>query len=63
VGAVDCALGVRGRGREICVLATRLLQLAKAGSTATQPQQEKNISVDLQRGRVNITGFTWKVVS
>jgi hypothetical protein len=60
VCAVQSALGVGGCGREICVLATCLLQFAKAGSTATQPQQEKNNSVDLQRGRVNITGFNWQ---
>jgi hypothetical protein len=33
------------------------LQFLKAGSAATLPQQEKNNSVDAQRGRVNITEF------
>jgi hypothetical protein len=54
---VQSALGVRGRGREIFVLATCPLQFAKAGSTATLPQQEKSNSVDMKRGRANITGF------
>jgi hypothetical protein len=33
------------------------LQFAKAFSAATLTQQEKNNSADVQRGRVNITGF------
>jgi predicted Holliday junction resolvase-like endonuclease len=33
------------------------LQFAKTGSAAKLSQQEKNISADVQRGRVNITGF------
>jgi hypothetical protein len=36
--------------------ATCSLQLAKA-SAATLSQQEENDSVDVQRGRVNISGF------
>jgi hypothetical protein len=32
------------------------LQFAKA-SAATLPQQEKNDTADVQRGRVNISGF------
>jgi hypothetical protein len=39
------------------VLATCSLQLAKADSAATMPQQEKNSSADVQWGRVSITGF------
>jgi hypothetical protein len=37
-------------------------QFAKA-SAATLPQQEKNDTADVQRGRVNIPGFIGKVVS
>jgi len=37
VGAVQSALGVSWRGREIFVLDTFPLQLAKAGSAATLP--------------------------
>jgi hypothetical protein len=33
------------------------LQFAKAGSATTLPQQEKSDLEDVQRGRVNITGF------
>jgi hypothetical protein len=33
------------------------MQFAKAGSAATLPQQEKSNSANLQRGKVNITGF------
>jgi hypothetical protein len=57
VSAVQSALGVGGCGREIYVLATCSTQFAKAGSAATLPQQEKNNTVDVQRGRVNVTGF------
>jgi hypothetical protein len=39
------------------------LQFAKAGSAATLPQQEKNNSADVQRGKVNITGFICTVAS
>jgi len=38
------------------------LHFAKA-SAATLPQQEKNDSADLQRGRVNIAGFIGTVES
>jgi hypothetical protein len=54
---VQSALGEGGSGREIFVLATCPLQFAKAGSTAVLSQQEKNNSEDLQRDRLNITGF------
>jgi hypothetical protein len=54
---VQSALGVGGRGREIFVSATCSLQFAKAGSAATLSQQEKHNTADVQRGRVNITGF------
>jgi hypothetical protein len=33
------------------------LQFAKAGSAATLPQEEKNNSADVQRDRLNTTGF------
>jgi hypothetical protein len=33
------------------------LQFAKVGSAATLPQQEKNNTADVQRDRVNVTGF------
>jgi hypothetical protein len=56
-GAVQSALGVGGRGREIFAMATCSLQFAKAGSAATLPQQEKNNSADVQRGSVNIASF------
>jgi hypothetical protein len=62
VGAVKSVLGVGGCGREIFVLATCPLQFAKAGSTATLPQQENN-TADVHRGRVNMTGFMWAVAS
>jgi hypothetical protein len=48
---------VGGIGREILVLATCLMQFAKAGSAVTLPQQDKSNSADVQRGRENITGF------
>jgi hypothetical protein len=54
---VQSALGVGVRGREIFVFATCPLQFAKAGSAATLPQHEKKSTIDVQRGRVNITGF------
>jgi hypothetical protein len=38
------------------------LQFTKA-SAATLPQQEKNNSIDVQRGRLNITGFIYTVAS
>jgi hypothetical protein len=62
VGAVQSALGVGGRGREVLVLVTCPLQFAKAGSAATLPQQEKNNS-DVQRDRAYITGFISAVAS
>jgi hypothetical protein len=52
-----------GRGREISVLATRSLQFAKAGSAATLPQQVKNNTADVQRGRVKINVFMCAVPS
>jgi hypothetical protein len=63
VGAVQSAQGVGGRGRKIFVLATCLLQFAKATSAATLPQQQNNDSADLQRSRVNITDFICTVAS
>jgi len=57
VAAVQSALGVSERGREIYVLATCLLQFTKAGSAATLSQQEKSNSADVPRSRVNITSF------
>ena len=54
LGTVQSALGVGGRGREIFILVTCSLQFAKAGSAATQSQQEKKNTADVQRGRVNI---------
>jgi hypothetical protein len=47
MGTMQNALGVGGCGREIYVVATRPLQFAKAGSAATQPQQEKNNSAEV----------------
>jgi hypothetical protein len=44
-------------------MVTCSLQFTKAGSAATLSQQEKNNSADLQRGRVNITGFICTVAS
>jgi hypothetical protein len=38
-------------------LATSSFYFTEAGSAATLSQQEKNNSADVQRGRVNITGF------
>ena len=49
-------------GAVIFVSATCSLQLAKA-SAATLPQQEKNNSADVQRGKINIPGFICTVVS
>jgi hypothetical protein len=52
------------RDREIFVLPTCSLQLAKAGSVATLPQQQKNNNSEyVQRGRANVTGFICTVVS
>ena len=55
-------LGVGGRGREVFASATCSLQFTKANA-ATLPQQKKNDSADVQRGRVNISGFIGTVVS
>jgi hypothetical protein len=60
---VQSALGVGGSSRETFFMAVCLLQFAKAGSAATLPQQEKNNSEDLQRGRVYIAGFICTVAS
>ena len=49
-------------GAVISVLITRSLQFAKA-SAATLLQQEKNDTGDVQRGRVNISGFICAVAS
>jgi hypothetical protein len=57
VGAVQSALGVSGRGREIFVLATCSLQFAKAGSAATLSQQEKNNSEVLQRAALSLAAM------
>jgi hypothetical protein len=62
VYAVQSALGVGGCDRGTFVLASRPC-IAKAGSTATLPQQEKHNSADVQRGRENITGFICTVES
>jgi hypothetical protein len=61
-GTVQITLGVGGCGREICATATCQLQFAKA-SAATQPQQEKNDTADVQRDRVNISGVIGTVAS
>jgi hypothetical protein len=53
---VKSALGVSERGRELFALAKCPLQFAKAGSAATQSQQEKNNSADPQQGGANISG-------
>ena len=55
-------LGVGGSGREIFASATCSLQFAKA-SAATLLHQEKNDSVDVKRGRLNISNFICTVVS
>jgi hypothetical protein len=44
-------------------LATCSLQFAKTGSAAAQSQQEKNNTINVQRGRAKITGFMWGVES
>jgi hypothetical protein len=49
-GTVQSTLGVGGCGREIFSSATCELQFAKA-SAATRPQQEKNDTADVQRGK------------
>jgi hypothetical protein len=46
----------------MCDSATCSLQFTKA-SAATLPQQEKHNSEDLQRGRVNVSGFICTVAS
>jgi hypothetical protein len=62
LGTVESTLGVGGCDREIFSLATCSLQFAKA-SAATLLQQEKNDTGDVQRGRVNISGFIGIVAS
>jgi hypothetical protein len=47
----------RWRARVYPEQATYPLKFAKAGSAATLPQQEKNNTSDVQRGRVNIAVF------
>jgi hypothetical protein len=59
---VQSTLDVGGCGREISASATCQLQFAKA-SAATLSQQEKNDTVDVQRGRVYISGFIGTVVN
>jgi hypothetical protein len=62
LSTVQNTLGVSGRGREIFASATCSLQFAKA-SAATLPQQEKNDTADVERGRLNISGFIVTVAS
>jgi hypothetical protein len=57
VNAVKSVPGVGECGRDLFSLAACSLQIAKAGSAATRPQQEKNNSAGVQRGSVHITGF------
>jgi uncharacterized metal-binding protein len=59
---VQSTLDVGRRGREIFALATCQLQFAKA-SAATLPQQEKNDTEDVQRGRAHVSGFIDTVAS
>ena len=54
MGAVQSALVVGACSREIFIFATCSLQFAKAGIAATLPQQEKNNTAYLQRGRVTV---------
>jgi hypothetical protein len=61
-GAVKSLLGVGGCGRKIFASATCQLQFAKA-SAATLPQQEKNDTADVQRGRAHTSGFIGTVAS
>jgi hypothetical protein len=51
-----------GCGREIFASVTFSLQFAKA-SAATLPEQEKNDTADVQRDRVNISGFIGTVAT
>jgi hypothetical protein len=62
LGTVQSTLGVGGCGREIFASATCPFHFAEA-SAATLPQQEKNNSSNVQRGRVNKSGFIGTVVS
>jgi hypothetical protein len=62
LGTVQSTLGVGGRGREVFDSATCSLQFAKA-SAATLPQQEKNDTADVERRRLNISGFIGTVAS
>jgi hypothetical protein len=50
VNAIQSALGVGGCEREIFISAASSLQFAMAGSAATQPQQKKFNSADVQWG-------------
>jgi hypothetical protein len=61
-GTVESTLGVGGCGREIFASATCQLMFTKA-SAATLPQQEKNDTADVQRGRAHISGFIGTVAS
>jgi hypothetical protein len=56
LGTVKSTFGMGGCGREIFAPATCPLQFAKA-SAATMPQQRKNSSPDVQRGRENVSSF------
>jgi hypothetical protein len=59
---MQSTLGVGRCGREIFASATCQLQFAKA-SAAALPQQEKNDTAAVQRGRVQLPGFIGTVVS
>ena len=56
-------LGMGGCGCEIYISVTCPLQFDKVGSAATPLQQKKSNSADVQRGRVNISGFIGIAVS
>ena len=55
-------LGVGWCGRKIFAIAMCQLQFAKASATMLS-QQEKNDTADVQRERVNISGFIGTVTS
>jgi hypothetical protein len=57
-----CKANLVWAGAVLFALATCPLQFAKA-SAATLPRQEKNNSADVQRGRVNISGFIYTIAS
>jgi hypothetical protein len=59
LGTVQSSLGVGGRGRDIFASATCSLHFGKV----RLPQQEKNDTADVQRGRINISGFIGNVAS